>query len=155
MIKYCLDKWSKNSGKLRTFFEKSDYLGEYSYEDLLMFTIRYVLNDTDNLEDFENWDYTKIRKIDDGQYQGHLIFVFPRCVYQPAEYDYMITYIGYGSCSICDTLQGIQTELEEEYADRKECINDLMMVCRDMMVHMLVPYNYGWRYKKEYEQIEM
>lgn len=49
---------------------------------------------------------TKIHCIDDGDYQGTLLFIIPKGTYQPYEYFYVR--VGYGSCSGCDTLEGIR-----------------------------------------------
>ena len=51
-------------------------------------------------------DATRIHQIDDGDYQGTLVFVIAAGVYQPWEYWYVK--VGYGSCSGCDTLEGIR-----------------------------------------------
>lgn len=50
-------------------------------------------------------DPDKIHVIDDGDYQGTLVYVIPEKCYQPSDYWYVRIY--YGSCSGCDTLQGI------------------------------------------------
>jgi hypothetical protein len=55
-------------------------------------------------------DATRIHQIDDGDYQGTLVFVIAAGRYQPSEYWYVK--VGYGSCSGCDTLQSIY-----DYAD--------------------------------------
>jgi len=51
-------------------------------------------------------DATRIHQIDDGDYQGTLVFVIAARGYQPWEYWYVT--VGYGSCSGCDTLEGIR-----------------------------------------------
>lgn len=53
-----------------------------------------------------------IHEIDDGEYQGTLLFVIPADGYHP--YDYWCVKVGYGSCSGCDTLMAI---LEGDYGD--------------------------------------
>lgn len=47
----------------------------------------------------------KIHEIDDGDYQGTLLFVIPSDNYQP--YTYWYVKVDYGSCSGCDTLMAI------------------------------------------------
>ena len=64
-------------------------------------------------------DPNAISEIDDGDYQGVLLFVIPEDIYHP--YDYWYVRVFYGSCSGCDTLQSILY-----YSDSKEQqINDL------------------------------
>lgn len=61
-----------------------------------------------------------IHEIDDGDYQGMLLFVIPEDEWQP--YDYWHVRVGYGSCSACDTLKGILYGSD----DREQQINDLL-----------------------------
>lgn len=51
-------------------------------------------------------DPDRIVEIDDGHYQGIVVFVIGETGYQPSTYWYVR--VEYGSCSACDTLQGIQ-----------------------------------------------
>src|ERR1035437_5834 len=48
----------------------------------------------------------RIHTINDGDYQGTLLFVIGAIGYQPS--DYWFVKVGYGSCSVCDTLQAIR-----------------------------------------------
>lgn len=61
-----------------------------------------------------------IHEIDDGDYQGMLLFVIPADEWQP--YDYWHVRVFYGSCSACDTLQSILYDSD----DRDQQINDLL-----------------------------
>lgn len=61
-----------------------------------------------------------IHEIDDGDYQGTLLFVIPEDEWQP--YDYWHVRVFYGSCSACDTLQSILYDSD----DRDQQINDLL-----------------------------
>lgn len=59
----------------------------------------------------EEWDWNapdpeRIHLIDDGDYQGTLVFVIGAKGYQPSTYWYVK--VGYGSCSGCDTLESIR-----------------------------------------------
>ena len=56
-------------------------------------------------------DATRIHQIDDGDFQGTLVFVIAAGGYQPWEYWYVK--VGYGSCSGCDTLEGIRDYSDE------------------------------------------
>jgi hypothetical protein len=51
-------------------------------------------------------DWERIHEIDDGDYQGTLVYVIGDDDYQPSDYWYVKVY--YGSCSGCDTLEGIR-----------------------------------------------
>lgn len=56
-------------------------------------------------EDYERPDPDRIHEIDDGHYQGTLVYVIGATGYQPDRYWYVK--VEYGSCSGCDTLQAI------------------------------------------------
>ena len=63
-------------------------------------------------------DYRNIHEVDDGEYRGTLLFVVPELDYQPS--NYFIFKVEYGSCRLCDTLQGIhdckdETEKAQSY----------------------------------------
>lgn len=51
-------------------------------------------------------DPKRIHEIDDGNYQGTLVYVIGAAGYQPSDYWYVK--VGYGSCSGCDTLLSIR-----------------------------------------------
>lgn len=53
-------------------------------------------------------DPKRIHLIDDGQYQGTLVYVIAESGYQPDTYWYVK--VGYGSCSGCDTLEHILSQ---------------------------------------------
>lgn len=72
-----------------------------SYFDVVRSVVE-VLYDED---DYYSIDPKRIHGIDDGDYQGTLVFVIASVGYQPSNYWYVK--VGYGSCSGCDTLQSI------------------------------------------------
>lgn len=67
----------------------------------------------------------RIHEIDDGNYQGTLIYVIGAGGSQPDDYWYVK--VGYGSCSGCDTLESIRGYLDEP--PTKEQIKDYMTLC--------------------------
>ncbi|HSH24992.1 MAG TPA: hypothetical protein VLA13_05585, partial [Massilibacterium sp.] len=56
-------------------------------------------------------DPERIHSIDDGDYEGTLVFVIAEKGYQPHEYWYVRVW--YGSCSGCDTLQRLEGRGDE------------------------------------------
>lgn len=65
----------------------------------------------DGVEDYEEKpDPERIHEINDGDYQGTLLYIIGADGYQPSTY--WCVKVGYGSCSGCDTLEGIR-----EYSD--------------------------------------
>ena len=158
MIKYCIEKWDKNKDLLRSALDNNKLLNhalnkndddplEYlEYKDLVKLTVMFILNDENE------WDENKIKEIDDGDYQGTLLYLIPEDTYQPASSEYLMTFVEYGSCSGCDTLQAIQCFLDTK--DRNETINDLMILCKDLICNMIKPYNTGWRNDEKFDTIK-
>ena len=67
-------------------------------------------------------DPDRIHEINDGDYQGTLLYVIGAKGYQPGTYWYVK--VGYGSCSGCDTLEAIRGYTDEPATE--EQINDYM-----------------------------
>ena len=65
----------------------------------------------------DGMDPTRIHLIDDGDYQGTLVFVIGEEGYQPNNYWYVKVY--YGSCSGCDTLQSIRGYRDEPITEEQ------------------------------------
>lgn len=145
MIKYCLDCWNKNQQSLREQLEKDASLNSCEYEYLVKLVTRYILG--------KEWDAENIIVVDNGDYQGTLLFLIPRDTYQPSEDEYLMTYVGYGSCSGCDTLQAIQEHGEN--IPTPEQLKDFMSLCKDLVTNMIKPYNTGWRATSDFEPVVM
>ena len=106
MIDLFVQQWEKNKDLLKKYFETTNVKEYDSYEKLIKIVLDKIIN-TDNDVYGETINLNKIIKIDYGDYQGTLIFVFPADCYQPSPYDTYYTTVSYGSCSGCDTLMGI------------------------------------------------
>jgi len=145
VIKYCLDRWNKNQQTLRDQLEKDTSLNFCDYKYLVELVTRYILG--------HGWDAENITVVDDGDYQGTQLFLIPEDTYQPFEYQYLMTYVGYGSCSGCDTLQAIQDYGEKPLTP--EQVTDFMSLCKDLVTNMIKPYNIGWRETSEFEPVSV
>ena len=149
MIKYCKYKWDVNKDKLEQALRTTEGLDHCDYEDLVKMVVDYILNgDVDNNDEYK-WDSDKITKIDDGDYQGTLLFLIPQDTYQPSEWEYLMTYVGYGSCSGCDTLQAIQNWGDGLLTDDQ--VKDYMKLCLHIVSDIIKPYNGGWRNEDKFE----
>lgn len=67
--------------------------------------VRMVIETLTDAEQYDAIDPERIHEIDDGHYQGTLLYVIAAKGYQPSDYWYVK--VSYGSCSGCDTLQAI------------------------------------------------
>ena len=93
---------------VNSFMERKDELAAkfqenhpVNYLEIVKNVISILGKDEDAQPDGE-----RIHEIDDGEYQGTLVFVIAETGYQPSVYWYVM--VGYGSCSGCDTLEGIR-----------------------------------------------
>lgn len=126
MLKYCVDQWEKNKGNLREALEQFDFDKDYmGYKVLMSLIITHILEN--------KWDSENFTTIDDGDYQGTLLFVIPERTYQPGAGDYLMTYVEYGSCSCCDTMLAI--------LGSDTMVEDLMTLALHMIQHMICPFS--------------
>lgn len=148
MLKYCLRKWDENKKYLERQIKIDTSLNSCEYVYLVKLLVTNILNRGDNGDLI--WDVDNITVIDNGDYQGTQLFLIPLATYQPTEYEYLCTFVNYGSCPGCDTLQEIQNWSEKLLTEKQ--VKDFMTLCKDLLTNMIKPYNYGWRFKEEFEQ---
>lgn len=75
--------------------------------DALVKRLIVLLADKENEDDWsERPDPERITVIDHGEYQGTRLYIVGAAGYQPDTYWYI--FVNYGSCSGCDTLEGIR-----------------------------------------------
>lgn len=157
MIKFCKYAWDQNAGKLRKILAESEneFLLRCQYKDLVSLVVKTIFNNGPYLNG-RTWDAERITEIDDGSYQGTLLFTIPEDTYQPASYQYLMTFVEYGSCCGCDTLQAIQMDVP--YTDGTEksdsVVDDFMALCRDIVANTIRPFNAGWRNEELFNPAE-
>ena len=147
MLKYCLQKWNDNKDLLEQRIRNDPDMNSCDYVDLVRLVVDYVLNPYE----YDRWDSENITVIDNGDYQGTQLYLIPRETYQPAEYEYLMTYCGYGSCSGCDTLLAIRGWDDEPLTERQ--VKDYMTLCRHLLMNMVKPYNGGWRSEEDFVEV--
>ena len=152
MIKYCLKKWNENQEELRQNIAEDTKLYDCDYEYLVKKVVDIILNRGDS--DWR-WDTKHITEIDNGDYQGTLLYLIPADSYQPGESEYLMTYVGYGSCSGCDTLLNIQDYISCGERPNEKTVGYLMSLCKDIVCNMIRPYNIGWRGCDDFETVTM
>lgn len=153
MIKFCVQQWDRNKDKLRKHLSERTDMNDCSYLDLVKLVVEYIFNNNDYGYG-HTYDKDKITEIDNGDYQGTLLFLIPIDTYQPSEYEYLMTYVGYGSCSVCDTLQSIQLWSSDDKLLTPEQLNNFMGLCKDIVQNTIKPYNANWRYDELYEEVK-
>lgn len=104
MIQPFTDRFMAKKDTLRGVFAAAH---PGSYAEIVKAVIEVIRTD----DEYECPDPTRIHSIDDGDYQGTLLFVVAAGGYQPSDYWYVK--VSYGSCSGCDTLQSIHSYSDE------------------------------------------
>lgn len=129
---FCL-AWEKNKDKLEQHIRNNNQGSYNSYEALVTLLFDLVINPEMNDESFdsEKFDTKDITVLDHGDYQGTLVFILHRDTFQPCVRDYVYTNTDYGSCSGCDTLQGIHQY--ERGLPNDEQVKDYMTLCLHLL----------------------
>ena len=104
MIMEYVNRYMSKKNELEEIYRKGHV---YNYIDI----VRNVVSLITNPDEFNDIDPNRIHEINDGDYQGTLVYVIGANGYQP--YDYWYVRVGYGSCSGCDTLQAINGYSDE------------------------------------------
>ena len=140
MIKIMKDRWDTNKDRLQTILtENVEELKHCGYEYLVKTTFGAILCDLISTN--------AITMIDDGDYQGTLLFLIPFNTYQPSAYEYLMTHVYYGSCSGCDALQSAQMHDDNHF----RLVNDIMDICRCLVCNTIKPYNHAWYHSDDFD----
>ena len=118
MIQEFVDAFMKNKEYCKTKLQEKH---PDDYQDIVRIVLETINEKEDTLYGKPN--SSNIHVIDDGDYQGTLLFVIPENTYQPD--DYWAVKVSYGSCSGCDTLQAIHDSCPAK-TPTEEQLNDYM-----------------------------
>lgn len=124
MLKYCIDQWSANKENLR---KELRYAYIYSWQGFAEIIVRNI---------FPNWS-EKVTAISFGDYQGETVFIMTSKELEDKTGLFM-SYMYYGSCSVCDALQ---SACEEEGEERLNCLMTLALHFIQKITH---PYPSPW-----------
>lgn len=116
MIAKIVEAWEKNKHLVRKSFEEKH---PSEYIDIVKAVVQNISGDPHNGDP----EFGEIHEINDGDYQGTLLYVIAGETYQPSKY-YCVK-VDYGSCSHCDTLQRIQEDDDDERPTESQ-VNDYM-----------------------------
>lgn len=117
MIQKFVDHYMTNKEELREMFAKEH---PANYKSIVHAVTKILVG----AAEYGSPDPARIVEIDHGDYQGTLVYIIGASGYQPSKY--WSVFVSYGSCSGCDTLQGIS-----EYsnaAPTEEQIDDYMIL---------------------------
>ena len=99
MIQEFVDRFMENKPKLENVFRKK-------HPDTYIEVVEAVVKILHDNSKYGTIDPKRIHEINDGDYQGTLVYVVGAEGYQPRRYWYVR--VDYGSCSGCDTLESIR-----------------------------------------------
>lgn len=116
MIKEFVEKFERNKSKVEVCFREKH---PEDYKEVVKNVVSVLADDEYGSIGI---DPERIHVIDDGDYQGMLLFVIAETGNPPSDYWYVA--VSYGSCSGCDTLQNIRSYSDEKPTD--EQVKDYM-----------------------------
>lgn len=126
MLSEFVEIFMKNKKDLRrSFIEKHPE----SYKEVVYAVVK-LLNE--KFDRYEKPSIELIHEIDDGDYQGTLVYLIGAEGYQPDKY--WVTKVSYGSCSGCDTLEAIRDYSDDQPTDSQ--IDDYMTLCLHLIQQM-------------------
>ena len=100
MIEQFTKAWFANQQRVRAQFAAKH---PDDYKEVVRTVVEMLAAASD---EYAKPDPNRVHQIDDGDYQGTLVFVVGAIGYQPSRYWYVK--VSYGSCSGCDTLEAIR-----------------------------------------------
>ena len=133
MIKTFVNAWDANKEDLRAYIASHGQSEYDEYGKIVRMIFDKVINPYMQNIEYLKFDVDKIHEIDDGDYQGTLIYLIPCKIYQPSQWQYVTTYVDYGSCSGCDTLLGINHYESEKPTE--EQVKEYMSLCLHIIQH--------------------
>lgn len=123
MLKYCVNQWEKNKENLREAFETCDIYSDY--DDFARLVIENI---------FPEWKNYELELHYYSEYQGDVVFFISSG--DDSRHDLFLTWLGYGSCSVCDALLAT--------AESEERVNDFMSLALNFIQDMTHPYPCSW-----------
>ena len=128
MLKYFVDQWEKNKENLRHAFNNCDIYSDY--EEFARIIIRSI---------FPEWTDYNVIIMKQGDYTGDVIF-FISADTEGSKNDIFLSYLRYGSCSVCDTLM--------RAAESEERVEDLMRIALHFIQNMKHPFSNSYNPSK-------
>ena len=100
MDKAIVAAWDENKAKVQAVFEAAH---PKDYKTVIRSVVQMLHDASD---EYTKPDPERIHEIDDGDYQGTLVYVIGATGYQPDDYWYVK--VSYGSCSVSHPLEAIR-----------------------------------------------
>lgn len=134
MIEEFIKAWNYNKATLEEYLKITE-MGKYdNYTTLVKLLFEKVINPYMEISKHKSYNLTRLHVIDDGDYQGTIIYLIPEDYYQPNSFNYVWTCVEYGSCSACDTIRGI-CEGDEDELPNEQQLKEFMTLCLHLLQH--------------------
>lgn len=134
MIEEFIKAWNYNKATLEEYLKITE-MGKYdNYTTLVKLLFEKVINPYMEISKHKSYNLTRLHVIDDGDYQGTIIYLIPEDYYQPNSFNYVWTCVEYGSCSACDTIQGI-IKYDYDQLPAEQQLKDFMTLCLHILLH--------------------
>ena len=130
MLKYCVDQWNKNKKNLLVAFEIKPFLSS-DYKEFARIVIENI---------FPEWTDYQLDAKYYAEYQGEVVFFIHADPW--TKEGLFLSYLSYGSCSVCDAL----LNAIDSYETRTD---DLMAIALHFIQNMSHPY---FSYDKKYNE---
>lgn len=131
MVQEIVRAWDEHNSELKEYLANTNQSEYQGYEILLKKTLEFMFP-YDNMNGMP--DPERITLVDFGEYQGTYILVIGGYGYQPPIENHWYTSVSYGSCSGCDTLQGISCY--DSGLPTEEQVQDYWTLCLHMIQRM-------------------
>lgn len=122
MLKYCVDQWEKNKENLRKAFENCNIYSDH--DDFARLVIENI---------FPEWKNYELGLHYYNEYQGDVVFFISSG--DDSRHNLFLSWLFYGSCSVCDALQAA--------AESEERVDDFMSLALNFIQNMTHPYYDG------------
>lgn len=88
MLDQLLTRWELNKDKLKHSIMNDSAITTCDYKYLVKKTVEVIFG--------EDWDSNRISEIGGGNRRGTFVYLIPKNIPSPSQFDYIVTYIDYG-----------------------------------------------------------
>lgn len=142
MIDTFIKAWDNNKSKLESYIKTHPLYESNTYDKLVKLIMEIVVNPYIESIGKQKYNTSAIHEIRDGKCQGTLIYIIPVDTYEPSYWQYVTTFVYYGSCSGCDELLNIIYR-ENDNSNPNETTTERMMgLCLNILQHFKPLYEH-------------
>lgn len=143
MIELFVMAWDAYKNNLSEYIASHRQEEYNSYEKIVKMLFEQVINPYMKIHHSNLFELEMLHEIDDGDHSGTLLYIIPQQgrLNEPEPWEYVITYVYYGSCSGCDALMHI-SNYDDDLPDAEQ-VEEYTKLCLDILQHCKYPFRYG------------